>query len=160
MGSGKSRLASALAQKWHLPLLDLDQELERKLQASIPEIMQLKGEIYFRQEERQLLQELLAQEKFVLATGGGTPCYYDNMELINSQASSVYISASVQILAKRLEKERLSRPLLAHLEASELPEFVAKHLFERAPYYQQAQHTIPASIQDVEEQLTFLRTRL
>lgn len=160
MGSGKSTLATRLAQEWNLPLLDLDQELEQKLEASIPEIMQEKGEIYFRKQERQMLEKLLIKEKYVLSTGGGTPCYYDNIDLINSQATSVYLSSSVKVLVQRLEKERLSRPLLAHLEASELPEFVAKHLFERAHFYQQAHLTIPSTRPGVEDQINFLGENL
>lgn len=160
MGSGKSTLATRLAQEWNLPLLDLDQELEQKLEASIPEIMQEKGEIYFRKQERQMLEKLLIKENYVLSTGGGTPCYYDNIDLINSQATSVYLSSSVKVLVQRLEKERLSRPLLAHLEASELPEFVAKHLFERARFYQQAHLTIPSTRPGVEEQINFLGENL
>lgn len=160
MGSGKSTLATRLAQEWNLPLLDLDQELEQKLEASIPEIMQEKGEIYFRKQERQMLEKLLIKEKYVLSTGGGTPCYYDNIDLINSQATSVYLNSSVKVLVQRLEKERLSRPLLAHLEASELPEFVAKHLFERAHFYQQAHLTIPSTRPGVEDQINFLGENL
>jgi shikimate kinase len=107
---------------------------------SIPEIFKINGEIYFRKIEHLYLKELLNNKgDFVLSLGGGTPCYANNMELIQSaKAKSIYIQASIPTLVTRLIQEKSTRPLVADLENEKITEFVAKHLFERRFFYEQA----------------------
>ena len=143
MGSGKSHISKVLSQKTGLKLIDLDKEIIFKNNMSIPEIFEKRGEIYFRKEERAVLIEILNTEKrCVLSLGGGTPSYYDNMKLIAQKSESIYLRTSVGTLTERLLKQKQKRPLIAKIPDEDLPEFVAKHLFERQVYYGQAKHTV------------------
>ncbi len=146
MGSGKSTVGRQLAQKLSLPFLDLDAYIEEKTGGTISQIFKEKGEIFFRQKEHQFLKELLEQpDDAVIALGGGTPCYSNNMELILGQTVNVfYLRLSIASLAKRLQSEKDQRPLIRHLPDLELPEFIGKHLFERTPFYNQAPHILQA----------------
>ena len=143
MGSGKSTLARLFAESIGLSAIDLDDYISEKEKMSIPEIFEKKGEIYFRRIEGTYLNELLtSDEALILALGGGTPCYGNNMELIKEKATSVYLRGSIPTLSKRLTTERSKRPLIASLEPEQLTEYIAKHLFERRAYYEQADHII------------------
>lgn len=144
MGSGKSTLAKALSIQKKLPFIDLDHYIEQKEGQSVTEIFKKKGEIYFRKQEITYLNELLNSEKsFILALGGGTPCYGTNMQNILKASKNVfYLKYQPQTLAERLEFQKQNRPLIAHLGNEELLDFVRKHLFDRNPYYSQATHII------------------
>jgi len=145
MASGKSTIAHLLADKLNCDAIDLDSFIEQKTGMKIPEIFKQKGEIHFRKLESRFLHKLLQQNnQFVLALGGGTPCYANNIISINKQAFSVYINLPVANLVERLKTEKHQRPLVAHLKDKDLTEFVAKHLFERQAYYNKAQIIIPA----------------
>ena len=141
MGSGKSVIGNLLAKQLHLPFVDSDDCLESKAQQSITQIFEEQGELGFRKMERNVLHELLTdnQDK-VLSLGGGTPCYFDNMDVITQHTSKVvYLDTSIQVLVERLLKEKNDRPVIAHLDSKEsLTEFVGKHLFERRPFYRKA----------------------
>ena len=153
MGSGKSTVGRLLAENLGVPFTDLDDYIVARLGQSIPEVFREKGEIYFRKQEHRLLKEWLQSgESGVLALGGGTPCYAGNMELLLATADAVcYLQVSVPELARRLRRGQESRPLIAHLEPAELPEFIGKHLFERAPFYARAMHVLPADKHSPEE---------
>ena len=114
MGSGKSAIGSLLSQKTQISFYDLDNEIEKNEQMSIAEIFQTKGEIYFRKKENEMLKAFLAlQENFILSLGGGTPCYYNNHELLKATGIlSIYLKATTDTLVKRLMNEKNSRPLL------------------------------------------------
>ena len=143
MGSGKSTVAQILASKLDLEALDLDDYITAKEGLSIPEIFASKGEIYFRKIENKYLGELLNSERsFVLALGGGTPCYADNMEQILEKSESFYLKASIKTLFQRLVGEKDHRPMITSLSNDQLTEFIAKHLFERRNYYERAHTTI------------------
>ena len=151
MGSGKSTIANQIAKNHNLPLIDLDKHIENKENQTITSIFQSKGELNFRKIENASLQKVLAQDEFILSTGGGTPVFYNNMQLINQQSTSFYLYASPTELAQRLIPQKQHRPLIAHLNDNQLPEFIAKHLFERNPYYQQAHYIIQTNNKTVEE---------
>lgn len=149
MGSGKTTLAKQLAQSFGWSFFDLDQEIERATQSSISELILNKGELYFRKLEREQLEGLLENQNFVLSLGGGTPCYYDNMELVNAKAVSIFLDRSIPDLFHTLKEQRVDRPLIAHLAEADLKEFIAKHLFERRSFYEQAIFkTKPSTPQD------------
>ncbi len=158
MTSGKSAVGRALSEELNLPFYDLDTEIEKDLNGSITTIFNEKGEVYFRKIEHEKLQEILTQTReIIVATGGGTPLYYNNMEIIQSQSISFYLQASVKVLSKRIWAEKSTRPLVAHLEDKEIPEFVAKHLFEREKTYRKAQYSIPIegkSIKEITQEIT------
>lgn len=143
MGSGKSHISKLLSQKLNFELIDLDKEISLKNKMSITDIFATKGEIYFRKQERELLEEILAQRKnTVLSLGGGTPCYYNNMEILNHNSTTFFLQASVSTLTGRLLKQKDRRPLIKNIADDELPEFISKHLFERNAFYAKAQYRI------------------
>ena len=152
MGSGKSTVAKELAVSLGLPFTDLDDYIVDKEKKSIKEIFEAKGEIYFRLQESNYLKELLEQKAdAVLALGGGTPCYGQNMELIKKSGRSFYLKGNIATISQRLRAEKQQRPLIATLNNEQLTEFVAKHLFERRNFYDQADQTIPIDNKSVDE---------
>ncbi|WP_347374964.1 shikimate kinase [Aequorivita sp. Q41] len=154
MGSGKSSVGKKLAEKLKLPFKDMDSEIEKIEGVSIATLFSKKGEIYFRKIENKILKNLLSSpENFVLATGGGTPCYGDAMASITAKKDvhSFYLKTPLEILVKRLFLEKANRPLLAHLETEEsLHDFIRKHLFERVFYYNQSKFVIENTTESVD----------
>ena len=141
MASGKSTIGKLLSESLHIPFYDLDDLIETNLNLRISEIFEQKGELFFRKKEREVLENFLnTTENYVLALGGGTPCYYDNFEFYQSESiHSVYLKASVGTLLKRLSSQKATRPILSRFNEEELQEFVAKHLFERSYFYHQVE---------------------
>ncbi len=162
MASGKSTIGREISKKLNMKFIDLDDYISKREKSSILEIFKVKGEIYFRRIESLYLSEILnSKDSFILSVGGGTPCYSNNMELIlNSEASSIYIKASIKTLAARLASEKNKRPLVAELENDKLIEFVAKHLFERRFFYEQASITLNTEDKSIEEITTEIRILL
>ncbi|MGG8494932.1 shikimate kinase [Tenacibaculum sp. TC6] len=153
MASGKSSIGKIVAEKYTLPFIDLDDYIEKQEGKSVSAIFKDKGEIYFRRKENECLQELLHHENnFVLSLGGGTPCYANNMQLINESVTclSIYLQAKVATIVNRLKNEKEQRPLVANLNENDLDEFVAKHLFERSFFYNQATYKVNIDTKDIE----------
>ena len=155
MGSGKTQVGNLLAQKKEQDFLDLDHVISEEENMAIPQIFESFGEIYFRKKETEVLKRLLDSDKtFVLALGGGTPCYGKNLQLIKdaSKAKLIYLKTELQELKSRLLKEKDSRPLIKHLETPEvLEDFIRKHLFERSFYYNQSDLIISTDGKSPEE---------
>ncbi|CAM1354391.1 shikimate kinase [Tenacibaculum halocynthiae] len=154
MASGKSTIGKIVAKKYNLPFIDLDDYIEKKENKTVSEIFQSKGEIYFRKKENEYLKELVeAEDNFVLSLGGGTPCYGNNMDLITKSKNTIsfYLRASISTIINRLKSEKEQRPLVANLKNDDLNEFVAKHLFERSYFYNQAKHTIAIDTKEIDE---------
>ncbi|CAA7197368.1 shikimate kinase [Chryseobacterium potabilaquae] len=152
MGSGKSHISKNLSEKINFKLIDLDKEISRRDELTIPEIFEKKGEIYFRKLEREILEEILStQENIILSLGGGTPVYYNNMEIINQKSVSIFLKASISTLVERLSKQKEKRPIIAHISDDLLPEFIAKHLFERNQYYNLSRFSINTDARDPED---------
>jgi len=144
MASGKSTVGRLLARHLGMEFIDLDDYIEANQKKSIKTIFSEKGEIFFRRLEHQMLLEVLEKEtSVILSTGGGTPCYGTNMEMILKQSDhSFYLDVSIPNLVQRISKEKENRPLVKNIPDAELPEFLGKHLFERRPYYLQAKHIV------------------
>lgn len=144
MGSGKSTVGKELAKQLKINFLDLDSYIEQKYEMTISELFSAKGEIFFRKAEIVCLNEIFAsKEDFVLSTGGGTPCYGDNINVMTSNTKNVfYLNVPIPELIKRLVKEKEHRPLITNIPENELPEFLGAHLFERSYFYTKAHHTI------------------
>ena len=152
MASGKSVIAKYLAEKMDITSIDLDEYIENKEGQTIQEIFKNKGEIYFRIAENKYLKEILEKKNdVILATGGGTPCYANNMHLIKQKANSIYLKASINTLAERLLLADDNRPLLSNIKKEDLKEFIAKHLFERNNYYDKADKTIIVDNKNINE---------
>lgn len=143
MASGKSAVGSVLAGRLGMQFIDLDHFIEEREGLSISEIFSIKGEIHFRNKEGVYLKELLNLEKdYIISLGGGTPCYGDSLKNIKNNATSFYLNASINTIFDRLKNETSQRPLVATIGTENLKEYIAKHLFERNPFYEQANHTI------------------
>ena len=143
MGSGKTLVSKELSILNNLKIFDLDTEISKQNNRSITEIFKEKGEIFFRKTEKEVLEKILSTEKnIILSLGGGTPCYYNNIDSINEKTISVFLKTNVKTLAQRLSSEKDKRPLIQNISNEDLPEFIAKHLFERNPFYNQAKITI------------------
>ncbi len=144
MASGKSSIGKRLSKSLDLQFIDLDDYIINKEKASINEIFKNKGEIYFRKIEHIYLKEILEKNTdFILSLGGGTPCYANNMnEIIKENRISIYLQSSVTKLSDRLIKKKSKRPLVASLADEKIPEFVAKHLFERRFFYEKAKFKV------------------
>ena len=153
MGCGKSSVGSFIAKKMQIIHYDLDAEIEQFTQLSTSELFETKGEIYFRKVENQVLKVLLAKsESYILSLGGGTPCYYNNYELLQqNDVTSFYLKGSVATLVKRLSNETTKRPLLSKLNPAELTDFINKHLFDRSFYYHQVNFVINIDDKSVNE---------
>lgn len=152
MGCGKSVIGAFLAEKLQIPFYDLDHEIEKITQNSITELFQSKGEIYFRKKENEVLKTFLdKKEDFVLSLGGGTPCYFNNHELLQQEGVfSIYLKASVDTLVNRLINEKSKRPLLHNQDEVSLKDFINKHLFDRNFYYHQATKVVTVDNKSVE----------
>ncbi len=144
MGSGKTQTAKALSLETGLPMIDLDARIEAQAGQSVTEIFQNEGEIRFRKREHDLLAQLMqTNDSFILALGGGTPCYANNHRWLNGDGiASVYLKTSIDQLHHRLSSEKAHRPLIAQMDDGQMKEFIAKSLFERSYYYNQATHTV------------------
>ena len=146
MGSGKTRVGASLAQVLDWEFVDLDDYIERQSGVSIGDFFKDYGAIKFRKYEREMLENLINNDKdMVISLGGGTPCYYDTMNYLLElkDHKSIYLKTSIPTLVNRLKEEKSHRPLIANLNSDqELAEFIGKHLFERSHIYAQAQFTL------------------
>ena len=149
MASGKSFIGEKIAKLLKYDFVDLDNYIENREKKTVKSIFEDNGELYFRKKEHLYLKELLDRNnKMVLSLGGGTPCYYNNMNMITSieNVTSIYLRVSIPEIVKRVKSEKAKRPLIAHIETEELLiEFIGKHLFERSNYYNQADIVIDAN---------------
>ncbi|MCO6565009.1 MAG: AAA family ATPase [Apibacter sp.] len=145
MGCGKSTIGKSLAKVLLLPFTDLDNYISFHEKKTVQQIFSEHGEIHFRKKEKYYLNELINQNNVILSLGGGTPIYYDNMKLITDKSISFYLKMSPSELYERLITEKKHRPLISHLNDESLKEFIAKHLFERSAFYEQAEHIIRVS---------------
>lgn len=143
MASGKSTFGKELAKDKGLPFLDLDECVESREGRSISEIFAKEGEEYFRKREREILHEICNEaDEFVLATGGGTPCFFDNMDYMNQAGTTVFLNTLPLVIVDRLKRQRADRPLLAMYSDDELEFFVREHLESRLSFYLKAKEQV------------------
>lgn len=164
MGSGKTTIGTFLKQDLNYNLYDLDDFIEQKLNLNISKIFETKGELYFRKIERKALEEILnLKGPMIISLGGGTPCYFDNIDYINGfdDTITIYLKTSVEKLSKRLMIEKNKRPLISHLKKfDEIKEFVNKHLFERNQFYSKAKFKISTDDNNLEKIITQIKNYL
>jgi shikimate kinase len=138
MGSGKSYWTKQLAKKYKTGGYDLDYLIEVKEEKAIAELFTEDGEAYFRKVESTVLKWFEEKKTYVLATGGGAPCFFDNMAWMNKQGITIWLDEPLPVIAERLAPEKAHRPLIAKLSASELLSFLEKQRVERLPFYSAA----------------------
>ncbi|MDH6356428.1 shikimate kinase [Parabacteroides sp. PF5-9] len=138
MGAGKTTVGKDLAKRMGLAFVDLDAYIESRYHKTVSQIFEEKGEGGFREIEQKMLHEVALFEDVIISTGGGAPCFYENMTFMNAQGTTIYLKASVDELAKRLAISKHSRPILKNLSKAELHAFIATNLEKREPFYQQA----------------------
>ncbi len=139
MGSGKSYTGKRLAELTGSDFTDLDTYIETKEKMSVPKIFAAHGENYFRKCERKYLRELCAQSAArIIATGGGTPCFFDNTEIMRQNGIVIFLDTDLKIIQTRLQNETDKRPLLQGKDAEELKNFIRQKTEERLPYYRRA----------------------
>jgi len=144
MGSGKTTAGKALAKKLLLPFYDLDDLIENEIGMSISDFFAQSGEEKFRIIEKECLHKTFAFDNGVISTGGGAPCFFDNMEQINKNGISFYLKANVNLLCTRLRGAKSKRPLISDLTEAQLAENLTNLLEKREIYYSKARYVVDA----------------
>lgn len=142
MGSGKSTLGRQLSQRLGISFLDMDHYIEQRYFRSVADIFREEGEMSFRVKEQACLREIAELENVVVATGGGAPCFFDNMEVMNRSGCCIFLDVPAEELASRLRSSQTVRPLISRKPEEELPVFIGEMLRERLPYYSQARYRV------------------
>ena len=138
MGCGKSTIGRKVAEILRISFVDLDKYIEERYFKTVPAIFAEEGEERFREKERISLLEVSQFENVVVGTGGGAPCFFDNMEVMNNNGVTVYIAPDTDVLATRLLKSKTERPLIVGKSPEELISFINNALLKRAPFYEKA----------------------
>jgi shikimate kinase len=138
MGTGKTHWGSIWAARHHCLFIDLDEEIERDEQLSISDIFEKRGEDYFRQKEAVMLRQMQQYSNAVIACGGGTPCFFDNMKWMNENGLSVLLQAAPAAILQNILVHEGKRPLVKNLNEAELLFYIEQKLSERKNYYEEA----------------------
>ena len=153
MGAGKTTLGNALAKKMDLPFYDLDWYIESRMRKTVKQLFDEIGEDGFRKIEHNMLHEVAEFENVIISCGGGTPCFFDNMEYMNQQGDTVYLKASAETLYNHLSMARGVRPLLLNKTPEETRIFISQQLHPREAFYSQAKHVIDINLLDTHEKI-------
>ncbi len=146
MGAGKTTIGKQLAKELGVTFYDLDWYIETRMRKKVPEIFAERGEEGFRIIERNMLHEVAEFENVVISCGGGTPCFFDNMEYLNQQGTVVYLKCTPDVLFKHLKMGKGVRPLLVGKNDEELLAFITEQLAKREEYYLQANNVVDVSL--------------
>ena len=144
MGAGKTTLGKAFARKMNVPFVDLDWYIEERFHKTVGELFTVRGQTGFREWERTMLHEVAEFENVEISTGGGAPCFFDNMEFMNRVGKTVFLDVHPDVLFRRLRIAKQQRPILQGKEDDELKAFIIRALEQRAPFYTQAQYIFNA----------------
>lgn len=144
MGAGKTTLGRALAAAIGVEFIDLDCYIEERFRKTVSQIFAEKGEEEFRNIERRMLHEVGEFENVIISTGGGTPCFFDNVEYMNAQGTTVFLDVPLERLFIRLSIARSKRPLIKDKNDDELRAFIGEQLQKRLPHYSKALYTFRA----------------
>ncbi len=151
MGAGKTTVGKALANRLGVTFYDLDWYIETRMRKKVPEIFAEKGEEGFRKIEYNMLHEVAEFENVVISCGGGTPCFFDNIDYMNTDSDVVYLKATPEVLYQHLLMCKGQRPLLAGKSKEELLSFITEQLKYREQFYLKARHIIDISLMDSED---------
>jgi shikimate kinase len=145
MGSGKSTVGKRIALRLNYSFIDMDRVIENEAGMPINRIFDEKGEDEFRRIEHELVLKISKMKKVVVSTGGGVPCFFNNMEIINKNGISIYLKMTPEDLLKRLKGSKFERPLIRDLSTAELADYITEKLREREPYYLKSKHVVDAT---------------
>lgn len=148
MGAGKTTVGKALAAELGLRFYDLDWYIESRMRKTAAQLFAELGEEGFRRIERNMLHEVAEFEGVLISCGGGTPCFYDNMQYINQQGLTLYLKASPEVLYKHLKMGKSVRPLLLNKTPEEVQRFISEQLKAREQFYTRAQFTLDVNLMD------------
>lgn len=146
MGSGKTTVGKALSKDMGIPFYDLDWYIESRMRKTVAQIFAELGEEGFRKIEYNMLHEVAEFENVIISCGGGTPCFFDNMDYMNGQGETVYLKASPEVLYGHLKMGKTERPLLKNKTPEEMQVFIAEQLEKREPFYSKAKHTLDVNL--------------
>ena len=148
MGAGKTTVGKALAKELGIMFYDLDWYIESRMHKTVKQIFDESGEDGFRQIEHNMLHEAAEFENIVLSCGGGTPCFFDNMDYMNQLGETVYLKASPETLYAHLKMGKGVRPLLLNKTPEEVQVFIREQLQKREPFYEKAKHIFDVNVMD------------
>ena len=153
MGAGKTTVGRALSKELGIPFYDLDWYIENRRRKTVSEIFAEQGEEGFRKIEHNMLHEVAEFEDVIISCGGGTPCFYDNIEYMNQQGQVVYLKATPEVLYQHLIMGKGDRPLLKGKSKEELMTFITEQLKQRETFYSKAQYTFDVNVMDNNEKI-------
>ena len=154
MGSGKTHWGRIWATENGIPFYDLDTMIEEQEEKTVAGIFESAGEEYFREKETEVLKKFVKKNKFIMACGGGTPCFNDNMNYMNAMGTTIYLTASVQYIYENVIAEKDKRPLIKDFSPAGLFYFIEQTLKEREPFYMQSKIILPVTGLSAESLLT------
>lgn len=153
MGSGKTTIGHALSHDIGMPFYDLDWYIETRMHRTIKQLFDERGEEGFRKIERNMLHEVAEFENVIISCGGGTPCFFDNMDYLNAQGDTIYLKCSPDVLFKHLSMGKTVRPLLLNKTPDEVRAFIGGQLEEREQFYGRAKYQLDVTLMDNKEEI-------
>lgn len=153
MGAGKTTVGKCLAKELNMDFYDLDWYIESRMRKTVKQIFDEYGEDGFRKIEHNMLHEVAEFENVIISCGGGTPCFFDNIEYMNQQGETVFLKASPEVLYGHLKMGKTIRPLLLNKTPEEVKIFINEQLEKRNPYYSQAKYTLNVDLMDNYEKI-------
>ena len=153
MGAGKTTIGKVLAREMDIDFFDLDWYIEDRFHKKIPEIFAEQGEAAFRDIERKMLHEVSEFENVIVSCGGGTPCFFDNVDFMNERGDVVYLDAQPSVLKEHLLMGKSQRPLIQGKSPEELEEYIKESLEHRKPFYEKAKHVLSIEVIHTKEEI-------
>lgn len=160
MGTGKTTLGRVLSDMTGFTFVDLDCFIEQRYCSSISQLFEIHGETKFREIEQHILHEVADFEHTIISCGGGTPCFFDNMEFMNSKGETVYLYSKAKTLFDRLRIAKQKRPILKDMNDEKLMQFIKESLATREVFYLKSKHTFNAELLDNKKQITEATSKL
>lgn len=142
MGAGKTTIGKVLSDEMNIPFYDLDWYIEARMHRNIKQLFEERGEEGFRKIEQAMLHEVAENENVIIACGGGTPCFFDNMDYMNRQGTTVYLKAIPEVLYAHLKMGKTIRPLLLGKTEEEIGQLIVRQVAERESYYLKAKYVL------------------
>ena len=153
MGSGKTTVGKALSKETGMMFYDLDWYIESRMRKTVAQIFAEKGEEGFRKIEHNMLHEVAEFENVIISCGGGTPCFFDNIDYINQQGEVVYLKATPEVLCRNLLMGKVERPLIKNKTPEELIAYITEQVAKREEFYNKARYTLDVSLMDNYEKI-------